>query len=778
MNIVLTSRILALPAALIGGALVALLILRLGRRTFSPRLFAVAVACGAMVAFLPAAIDAVEMRLHLSFSLFWENAFNAFVLAGLGEEGAKLAAAYFFVRPDYERRSARDLVLGVAAVALGFALLENVLYVTAAADRWPATALTRMITAVPVHALIGLVLGAGLARAETGPGGATRVWLLARAWLVAALLHGAYDFPLMLGQRAPLYPTPVNQFALVFSTTAPTLLAILYLAAVVAVCLAGARVVVWLRAPAEAAAAPGFARRAIWPRWLDRLVFARATGFVLGALLLIPATIWVGLAINAVLAGIMPMMALDALSVCAASAAVGASLLLRAAPAPARAAPRAWRRRAAVALGALAVLVAAIVAFSGAIDSARRNLLSTALVISGNSYVAQGDLDRGIENYDAALALAPDFVAALYQRALANKTYQRYERTLDDLNGAARLAPDDAAILGERAFAFENLHQSDKALADLDRALVIKPDEPALLALRAEIRLNDGDLDKAAADLDRALRLKPDLALAHAARGDLYMQQLDFDSALNELDAALRLDPTSGPTYFTRGRVRYFRGEYLAAIADLQQSNGRAPQAYSALWLYLARARAGQDGRDELIFWAGRLSRNAWPFPMIELYAGARSAPSAQAAAANADQACEAYFYISEWLLLQKLEQPASMGLREAARICPKAFIEANGAAAELKRLTAAQAPALPSAASAHGLQNGAAAFWGQAPVPDASSAEDPKPPAIASAPAEGTPAPVDPAAGPGETKADPAAKGDAGEPPREGAGGQGGDAK
>jgi RsiW-degrading membrane proteinase PrsW (M82 family) len=180
MNIVLTSRILALPAALIGGALVALLILRLGRRGFSPRLFGVAVVCGAMVAFVPAALDAIEMRLNLSLSPFWDAAFSAFVLAGLFEEGAKLAAAYFFVRPDYERRSARDLVLGVAAVALGFALLENVLYVFAAAERWPATALTRMITAVPVHALIGLVLGAGLARAEAASGGAMRAWLAGR----------------------------------------------------------------------------------------------------------------------------------------------------------------------------------------------------------------------------------------------------------------------------------------------------------------------------------------------------------------------------------------------------------------------------------------------------------------------------------------------------------------------------------------------------------------------------------------------------------------------
>src|SRR5581483_3109877 len=115
----------------------------------------------------------------------------------------------------------------------------------------------------------------------------------------------------------------------------------------------------------------------------------------------------------------------DALSVCAASAAVGGVLLLRAAPAvPSR--PRAWRRSA-VALGALALAVAATVVFGGPIDTARRDILSYALLVSGNSYVFQGDLDRGVENYDAALAYKPDSVAALFQRALANKTYQRYD---------------------------------------------------------------------------------------------------------------------------------------------------------------------------------------------------------------------------------------------------------------------------------------------------------------------------------------------------------------
>jgi tetratricopeptide (TPR) repeat protein/RsiW-degrading membrane proteinase PrsW (M82 family) len=716
MNLVLNSRILALPAALIGGVLVALVILRLGRRRFSPRLLGVAIACGAMVAFLPAAIDIVTARLNLSLAPFWDAVFKAFVLAGIGEEGAKLLAAYFLVRPYYERRTSRDLVLGVASVALGFALLENVLYVFAAADRWPATALARMTTAVPFHALVGLVLGAGLARADAATGGARRLLLIARAWLIAALLHGFYDFPLFLGERAPLYPTQINQFAFAFSATTPTALSILYLAAVVVACLAASRVIFRLRAEPEPASV--FFIRPLWPKWFDRFVFAPATGIALGALLLALSAIWVGLAINASFAGIMPLMTLNALSVCAASTMFGVLFLLSAAP-PGADKPRVSSRGRALAFVVLGLAVLAIAGFGGAINAARRNLLAYALVVSGGSYGGQSDLDRAVENYDAALRYKPDFVPALFQRALASKTYQRYDRELDDLNAAARLAPDDPAILGERAGTYENLHQVDKALADLDRALALKPDEPALLSMRAEMLINDGDFDKAALDLDRAIQLKPDLGLARAARGDLFLQKFDYDRALSELDEAVRIDPNFSTSYFTRGRVRFFRGEFAAAISDFQQANARQRDAYSTLWLYLARGRIGQNGHDELVFWAGALPRNAWPFPLIEFYLGARPAPLVYSLAANPDQVCEADFYIGEWLAQQNLEQLAIEKLRRAVAACPKSFIEYGGAVAELKRLAP---PAPPPSV-----------------VPDApppSPPQDPAPPAAGAPPA------------------------------------------
>jgi hypothetical protein len=55
------------------------------------------------------------------------------------------------------------------------------------------------------------------------------------------------------------------------------------------------------------------------------------------------------------------------------------------------------------------------------------------------------------------------------------------------------------------------------------------------------------------------------------------------------------------------------------------------------------------------------------------------------------EQRCEATFYIAHWHLLRGAREPASQLLREARTLCPSAFIEHEGAVAELRRLQ--QAP-------------------------------------------------------------------------------------
>jgi protease PrsW len=121
-----------------------------------------------------------------------QGAFNAFAIAALPEEFAKLCVLLLYSLRSREFDEPMDgIVYGVVA-SLGFATVENVLYVL---DGGIATAIVRAFTAVPMHAFLGAVMGyyVGRSRFEY----VRRYRLIAFAYGSAVVLHGGYDFPLL-----------------------------------------------------------------------------------------------------------------------------------------------------------------------------------------------------------------------------------------------------------------------------------------------------------------------------------------------------------------------------------------------------------------------------------------------------------------------------------------------------------------------------------------------------------------------------------------------------
>lgn len=127
---------------------------------------------------------------------FWRALAIAFLGAAIPEELAKFAVLYFYcMRHSHFDEPMDGLVYGMTA-SLGFAALENVLYLMNAGDGWAELALLRGFLSVPSHGLDGVIMGffAGLARFE--PQRAARWWIMALAAPIA--LHGLYDAPLFL----------------------------------------------------------------------------------------------------------------------------------------------------------------------------------------------------------------------------------------------------------------------------------------------------------------------------------------------------------------------------------------------------------------------------------------------------------------------------------------------------------------------------------------------------------------------------------------------------
>jgi protease PrsW len=121
-------------------------------------------------------------------------AYNAFVVAGFTEETFKFLALFFLVWKSPSFNEKFDGIVYAVFISLGFAAVENVMYVMQGGAQ---TALVRGITAVPAHALFGVTMGYYLGIAHMYS--ELRKRYLRRALLLPIMLHGIYDFILMIG---------------------------------------------------------------------------------------------------------------------------------------------------------------------------------------------------------------------------------------------------------------------------------------------------------------------------------------------------------------------------------------------------------------------------------------------------------------------------------------------------------------------------------------------------------------------------------------------------
>ncbi|MDX2247805.1 MAG: PrsW family glutamic-type intramembrane protease [Bacteroidia bacterium] len=124
----------------------------------------------------------------------------AFFVVALTEELMKYLVLRYYNYPHEEFDEPYDGIMYGVAVSLGFAAIENVLYVFTS-EGGLQTGLLRMFTAVPAHAVFGVIMGYFVGKAkflgETGNPYRERMKGLAGA----VLLHGLYDYFLFLGNE-------------------------------------------------------------------------------------------------------------------------------------------------------------------------------------------------------------------------------------------------------------------------------------------------------------------------------------------------------------------------------------------------------------------------------------------------------------------------------------------------------------------------------------------------------------------------------------------------
>lgn len=144
-----------------------------------------------------------------------------FIGIALIEEFSKWFFVYKFGYHNYEFNHAYDGVVYAVFVSLGFACLENILYVF---EGGVGTAIMRGLTAVPGHACFGVLMGFYLGMAKTcdkHKNDHLSKMNKIKSLLYPILAHGIYDYLIFASEHSAIFFLLFVLFVLFFFTQVP-----------------------------------------------------------------------------------------------------------------------------------------------------------------------------------------------------------------------------------------------------------------------------------------------------------------------------------------------------------------------------------------------------------------------------------------------------------------------------------------------------------------------------------------------------------------------------
>ncbi len=167
------------------------------RRDREPaKLLLITYALGALAVIPSIFVEEILLKFNV-FTGVGKAFYNAFIVAALTEEFFKrLVVLKVPYRTSYFNERLDGIVYGVFA-ALGFATVENIMYVVFAYTNNPFIGLYRGIFSVPAHGVFGITMGYYLSLAKFNLDEAGKKSNLAKSLVMPVILHGIFDFILM-----------------------------------------------------------------------------------------------------------------------------------------------------------------------------------------------------------------------------------------------------------------------------------------------------------------------------------------------------------------------------------------------------------------------------------------------------------------------------------------------------------------------------------------------------------------------------------------------------
>src|SRR5690349_7535712 len=167
------------------------------------------------------------------------------------------------------------------------------------------------------------------------------------------------------------------------------------------------------------------------------------------------------------------------------------------------------------------------------VDALKQGRTAAALVATASACVEVNDFDAAARDLDEAIAQAPAWAAAHYERGKLWLRTDDMIKASESFQRAADLLPTFEPAWSNLGATLGELDRPQDALAAFERALALKPESPQAVNNVGVVRRELGRLSDSEAAFRKVIQLTPGMAFGHYNLGHTLFLQGRFQAALS-----------------------------------------------------------------------------------------------------------------------------------------------------------------------------------------------------------------------------------------------------
>jgi tetratricopeptide (TPR) repeat protein len=215
------------------------------------------------------------------------------------------------------------------------------------------------------------------------------------------------------------------------------------------------------------------------------------------------------------------------------------------------------------------------------VDALTAGRTPAALVATASACVEVNDVEAAARDLDEAIAQAPQWAAAHYERGKLWLRADNMVKASESFQKATERLPAFAPAWANLGGTLGELDRPKEALAAFERALELEPASPQALNNVGVVRRELGRLGESESAFRQVIQLTPGMAFGHYNLGHTLFLQGRFQAALSAYAEGQARDADKNPVQASRlALCRVATGDAGGALRELQRAATGLPQEY------------------------------------------------------------------------------------------------------------------------------------------------------------------------------------------------------